>query len=62
VTFADGASAEPDAVIWTTGFALDHSLVKAPVFDDAGRLAHRIAELAARQPASAMPDQEPITR
>ena len=27
-------SCEPDAVIWATGFALDHSCVHAPVFDD----------------------------
>ena len=41
VTFADGARVEPAAVIWATGFALDHSLVKAPVFDDTGRVVHR---------------------
>jgi putative flavoprotein involved in K+ transport len=41
VTFADGARVQPNAVIWATGFALDHSLVKAPVFDDAGRVMHR---------------------
>jgi putative flavoprotein involved in K+ transport len=29
------------AVIWATGFALDHTFVRAPVFDDAGRLMHR---------------------
>jgi putative flavoprotein involved in K+ transport len=28
-------------VIWATGFTLDHSLVEAPVFDDAGRVMHR---------------------
>jgi putative flavoprotein involved in K+ transport len=41
VTFADGARMEPAAVIWATGFALDHTLVKAPVFDDTGRVVHR---------------------
>jgi putative flavoprotein involved in K+ transport len=41
VTFADGGRVQPHAVIWATGFALDHSLVKAPVFDDTGRLMHR---------------------
>jgi len=41
VTFADGAPMEPAAVIWATGFALDHTLVKAPVFDDTGRVVHR---------------------
>jgi putative flavoprotein involved in K+ transport len=41
VAFDDGTSIEPAAVVWATGFTLDHSLVKAPVFDDAGRLVHR---------------------
>ena len=41
VTFADGARMEPAAVIWATGFALDHTLVKAPVFDDTGRVVHQ---------------------
>jgi putative flavoprotein involved in K+ transport len=41
VTFSDGARVEPNAVIWATGFVLDHSLVKAPVFDDAGHVMHR---------------------
>jgi putative flavoprotein involved in K+ transport len=40
VTFADGARVEPHSVIWATGFTLDHSLVKAPVFDDTGRVTH----------------------
>jgi len=41
VTFADGARMEPAAVIWATGFALDHTLVKTPVFDDTGRVVHQ---------------------
>jgi putative flavoprotein involved in K+ transport len=41
VAFADGARVEPSAVIWATGFALDHSLVKAPVFDENRRVVHR---------------------
>ena len=41
VSFADGAKVEPSAVIWATGFALDHSLVTAPVFDRTGRVVHR---------------------
>ena len=41
VTFADGARVEPAGVIWATGFALDHTLVKTPVFDDTGRVVHR---------------------
>ena len=28
-------------MIWATGFALDHSLVTAPVFDRTGRVVHR---------------------
>ena len=41
VTFSDGARLQPDAVIWATGFVLDHSFVKAPVFDATGRPMHR---------------------
>jgi len=41
VAFADGARVEPSTVIWATGFALDHSLVDVPVFDDTGRVIHR---------------------
>ena len=29
-----------DAVVWATGFRLDHSFVELPVFDDAGRVQH----------------------
>ena len=47
VTFADGARVEPAAVIWATGFALDHTLVKVPVFDDTGRVVHRRGATAA---------------
>jgi putative flavoprotein involved in K+ transport len=41
VSFEDNATMEVSSVIWATGFKLDHSWVKAPVFDDAGRVAHR---------------------
>jgi putative flavoprotein involved in K+ transport len=41
VAFADGTRVEPSAVIWATGFALEHSLVRAPVFDETGRVVHR---------------------
>jgi putative flavoprotein involved in K+ transport len=41
VRFADGATVTPGAVIWATGFRLDHSFVHAPVFDSAGRPVHR---------------------
>ena len=40
VAFADGSRMAPAAVIWATGFAVDHSFVQVPVFDDAARLMH----------------------
>jgi putative flavoprotein involved in K+ transport len=39
--FADGSQQAVSAVIWATGFRLDHSFVQAPVFDADGRLEHR---------------------
>jgi putative flavoprotein involved in K+ transport len=41
VVFADGSRLAPAGVIWATGFAVDHSFVHVPVFDDAARLMHR---------------------
>jgi putative flavoprotein involved in K+ transport len=41
VEFSDGTKLEVGAVIWATGFRLDHSWVDVRVFDDAGRLVHR---------------------
>jgi putative flavoprotein involved in K+ transport len=42
VSFADGTVVDVAAVIWATGFRLDHSIVDAPVFDDrATALIHR---------------------
>ena len=41
VIFADGGRLAPAAVIWASGFAVDHSFVHVPVFDDAARLMHR---------------------
>src|SRR4051794_4088678 len=41
VRFSDGGRLSPGAVIWATGFALDHSFVQLPVFDTDGRLVHR---------------------
>ena len=38
--FADGSALAVDAVVWATGFRLDHSFVELPVFDDAGRVQH----------------------
>jgi putative flavoprotein involved in K+ transport len=40
VVFADGGRLAPAAVIWATGFAVDHSFVQVPVFDDAAQLMH----------------------
>ena len=41
ITFGDGTRLAPRAVIWATGFELDHSWIHAPAFDDGGRLLHR---------------------
>jgi putative flavoprotein involved in K+ transport len=41
VRFADGTALTPNAVIWATGFALDHSFVDLPVFGEDGGLVHR---------------------
>jgi putative flavoprotein involved in K+ transport len=41
VRFEDGSELSPAAVIWATGFALDHSFVQAPVFAEDGCAAHR---------------------
>jgi putative flavoprotein involved in K+ transport len=40
VLFADGSRLAPATVIWASGFAVDHSFVHVPVFDDAARLMH----------------------
>jgi putative flavoprotein involved in K+ transport len=39
--FADGSQQTVSAVIWATGFRLDHSLVQLPVFGSDGRTEHR---------------------
>jgi putative flavoprotein involved in K+ transport len=39
--FADGSRQHVSAVIWATGFRLDHSLVQLPVFGSEGRVEHR---------------------
>ena len=41
VRFDDDSRLTPGAVIWATGFALDHSFVHLPVFGDDGRVVHR---------------------
>jgi putative flavoprotein involved in K+ transport len=40
VAFADGTEVTVDAVVWATGFTLDHSFLELPVFDDGGAVAH----------------------
>jgi putative flavoprotein involved in K+ transport len=40
VTFADGTELTASAVIWATGFGLDHSWIDAPVFDEHGQVVH----------------------
>src|SRR4051794_26462510 len=39
--FADGSQQPVSAVIWATGFRLDHSFAHLPVFDADGRVEHR---------------------
>jgi putative flavoprotein involved in K+ transport len=41
VTFEDGARLDVDAVVWATGFRVDHSWIDVPVFDEEGRLVHQ---------------------
>ena len=41
VRFADGSELDVDAVIWASGYRPDYSWIKAPVFDDDGRLLQR---------------------
>jgi len=48
VRFADGGTVTPAAVIWATGFRLDHSFVHAPVFDGAGKVVHQRGVTASR--------------
>jgi putative flavoprotein involved in K+ transport len=41
VTFSDGHQLAPGAVIWATGFEVDHSWIDVPVFDDRGQVVHQ---------------------
>lgn len=41
VSFADGSELAVDAVIWATGFGVDHSWIKLPVAEDDGATRHR---------------------
>jgi putative flavoprotein involved in K+ transport len=40
INFSDGEGLEPDAVVWATGFRVDHSWIDVPVFDESGRAVH----------------------
>ncbi|MEA2282242.1 MAG: putative flavoprotein involved in transport [Solirubrobacteraceae bacterium] len=40
VSFADGSDLKVDAVVWATGFRLDHSFVQLPVLDTRGQVEH----------------------
>jgi putative flavoprotein involved in K+ transport len=41
VTFADGSQLAVGAVVWATGYRLDHSFVDLPIFEDRGQISHR---------------------
>jgi putative flavoprotein involved in K+ transport len=41
LSFADGSELDADAVIWATGYHLDHSWIQLPVLDAEGRVRHR---------------------
>lgn len=41
ITFADGSELEVDAVIWASGFGLDHSWIDLPVAGEDGHIRHR---------------------
>ena len=41
ITFADGSELDVDAVIWASGYALDHSWIEARVFAERGRIRHQ---------------------
>ena len=48
ITFSDGERVPVDAVVWATGFRVDHTFIDAPVFDDSGQARHRRGVTAAR--------------
>jgi len=41
VTFSDGTELDVDAVIWASGYDLDHSWIDAPVIIENGRIRHQ---------------------
>ena len=40
ITFSDGETLDPGAVIWATGFRADHSWIDVPVFNESGGAVH----------------------
>ena len=43
VTFADGAAAEFDAVVWATGFTTSHAWIDVPAYTTRRDILHRAA-------------------
>jgi putative flavoprotein involved in K+ transport len=41
VSFADGTQLDVRAVVWATGFRVDHSWIGLPIFDGDGRVVQR---------------------
>ena len=41
VTFSDGKRLSVDAVVWATGYRVDHSWLDVPIFEESGRARHR---------------------
>jgi putative flavoprotein involved in K+ transport len=41
VSFEDGTKVGARAVVWATGFGIDHAFIDLPVFDDRGHLVHQ---------------------
>ena len=41
VTFSDGERLSVDAVVWATGYRVDHSWLDVPIFEESGRARHR---------------------
>ena len=41
VSFSDDTTLDVQAVVWATGFRVDHSWIDVPVFDEGGRVEHR---------------------
>ena len=41
MSFSDGEELDPGAVVWATGFRVDHEWIHVPVFDERGRVVHQ---------------------